>query len=505
MKRQMKKIHSIYIPVLAVLITVVLSLILFNRSSQVVQPRRTVLATATRQDTSAKTSTGAKLGATESVDSASSMTRMVQGPLLPAMPKPLRQSSLEPVGKVGTSSASEAKPVSRKKREAQRHSSQPDAQTTLIPTEPVKKVLSDVATNLLQPAPVQKADSSKPLVAEQSTKPAATAITDTILSGMAKSQRDNLKFLPTDSARKSHPLESWQETATQPGGETMIAAQETEQPAIPVASTANPKSAIITVEKMQATKMDHEDVASVSMRTADPIHLVEEVSVDQDQVYEDILNLVKSKISVLHHQEADSGEIGKEVLLAANLPKKESVMPIKTKRLGRHGIGIGYAAIKPMIGTRVTTPGSAEISYSYSAASRLQWQLAAGVAPLSWPGGKKTSMISGDLVSHYLLQPGAKFQPMISIGLGLIRAKLDSDKSINTSSLVAGPGIGIRISDRTVFTLQLQYKQPMTNLIRTNSLKRDAFISLKAELKFFPHKSTPVHQLTEENLVAEKD
>ena len=91
------------------------------------------------------------------------------------------------------------------------------------------------------------------------------------------------------------------------------------------------------------------------------------------------------------------------------------------------------------------------------------------------------------------------------MGLGLITAGLADQRTMSTGALLAGAGAELPLSGQMHLGVHLQYKQPLTNLVRTTSLQRDGFVIARLDLKYFFMQTRPAFDDAENRLIAIKN
>jgi hypothetical protein len=261
-------------------------------------------------------------------------------------------------------------------------------------------------------------------------------------------------------------------------------------------------------EQAQPVNQNLAVFSAAIIKKSAPIRIAE-FNVEQERIYNDVLNLIKRKISLAQQVEPPIAmPLLKETLLAANFSPAESVLGVqaaKSTGSAKRGLGFAVGWIRPVSKIGVISPLLGELSYNYRATGRLQIQIAANIASFKLSTGNTGSLVSGDLVSQYAFRVTSRVQPTLSLGLGLAHAGgLEIKKSPYIGTMLAGCGTKYRLSEKLNIDAQLQYKQLLTSLYTDNSLQRDGFMTFKVGLSFFFNetRASRIHQ--EENLMVEK-
>jgi len=267
--------------------------------------------------------------------------------------------------------------------------------------------------------------------------------------------------------------------------------------------TASPKEAEAVV---LPAKPEDTVALQASAKTPLSVNVRSRVDVDEEKIYEDILNLIKSKMAL--NQANPVAHSTPAIVLASREPATmepvPGLRPIQQTRAARHGIGLAIGTAQPDMAERVRVPVFAEMHYRYQSTQRTQLQVAAGGTRLFWPGGRQTLQTSADLIGRYGLFLHPRIQPNLSFGLGMLSTRMQSGPSLASGTLLAGCGVNLALAQKWNLGVQMQYKYCLHIPASTISMRRDGYLQIKAELTYTLRQLSSIRLQSEENYLAEK-
>ncbi|OPZ73041.1 MAG: hypothetical protein BWY83_00329 [bacterium ADurb.Bin478] len=267
--------------------------------------------------------------------------------------------------------------------------------------------------------------------------------------------------------------------------------------------TASPKEAEAVV---LSAKPEDTVALQASAKTPLSVNVRSRVDVDEEKIYEDILNLIKSKMAL--NQANPVAHSTPAIVLASREPATmgpvPGLRPIQQTRAARHGIGLAIGTAQPDMAERVRVPVFAEMHYRYQSTQRTQLQVAAGGTRLFWPGGRQTLQTSADLIGRYGLFLHPRIQPNLSFGLGMLSTRMQSGPSLASGTLLAGCGVNLALAQKWNLGVQMQYKYCLHIPASTISMRRDGYLQIKAELTYTLRQLSSIRLQSEENYLAEK-
>ncbi|NLP09851.1 hypothetical protein GX408_05565 [bacterium] len=250
-----------------------------------------------------------------------------------------------------------------------------------------------------------------------------------------------------------------------------------------------------------------EDAATIQVRDRKPMNVIAQnrADVDEERVFEDILNLIKSKM-VLNQSNSSAHPEPAIVLTSLEPGRKTAAGPqlVQQTQPARHGIGVAIGTVQPNMAEKIRIPVFSEVHYRYQSTQRTQLHVAAGAAPLLWPGGRTTMQIFADLIGSYDLLVHRRIQPNFSLGLGMLSTRRKSGPSFTSGILLAGGGVNMALAQQWNFGVQVQYKYCLQNPASAGTTRRGGYLQIKTELTFSLRQLSPIRLESEENYLAEK-
>ncbi len=294
----------------------------------------------------------------------------------------------------------------------------------------------------------------------------------------------------------------------QPADSSTIADVHAEAPPSAADVQQPPSHTAVSREEAVALSTQPEDTLATKKRGKTNLSVVVQnrADVDEEKIYEDILNLIKSKMAL--NQSTPPKHSEPTVVLAshgsATAEPAPSLRPVQQTRPARHGIGLALGTAQPDMAEKVRTPIFAEMHYRYQSTPRTLLQVAAGAAPLLWPGGRQTLQISADLIGRYGLFVHRRIQPNLSFGLGMLSTGMQKGPSLASGTLLAGTGVNLSLAQQWNLGVQVQYKYCLQNPASNSSMQRDGYLQIKTELTFNLRQLSTIRLQSEENYLAEK-
>lgn len=379
---------------------------------------------------------------------------------------------------------------------------------------------------------VQEVDSTKIATVQFRTPPCATVVEQPFAQVEAETLASSLQ--PSDSSaiaellsqalaeEAAEPQRQAEETPekveaepivlfAQPSDSSMIADDRTQVPLSAVLVQQPSKQTTVSAEKAGAVvppALPEETTvaAKASGKKQLSVNTQNRADVDEEKVYEDILNLIKSKMAL--NQSSPAAHSEPAIVLASREPATTEpvpgLRPVQQTRPARHGIGLAIGTAQPNMAERVRMPVFAELHYRYQSTRRTQLQVVAGGAPLLWPGGRQTLQLSADLIGRYGLFLHPRVQPNLSFGLGALSTGMQSGPSLASGTLLAGAGVNLSLAQQWSLGVQVQYKYCLQNPASKSSMRRDGYLQIKTELTYNLRQSSSIRLQSEENYLAEK-
>lgn len=298
--------------------------------------------------------------------------------------------------------------------------------------------------------------------------------------------------------------------STQPADSSAIAAvlpralaEEAAEPQSPVDKAPGE----IDAEAVAFSTQPEDTLAiKTSGKTALSVVAQNRADVDEEKIYEDILNLIKSKMAL--NQSIPTTHAEPAIVLASREPATTNpapgLRPIQQLGPATHGIGLALGTAQPDMAEKVRTPIFVEMHYRYQSTRRTQLQVAAGATPLFWPEGSQTLQISADLIGRYGLIVHRRIQPNLSFGLGMLSTRMQNGPSLASGTLLAGGGVNLSLAQPWNLGVQVQYKYCLQNPASASSMQRDGYLQIKTELTFNLRQLNAIRLQSEENYLAEK-
>ncbi|HPN33854.1 MAG TPA: hypothetical protein PK843_05035 [bacterium] len=276
------------------------------------------------------------------------------------------------------------------------------------------------------------------------------------------------------------------------------AAANVQQPVGQAATRAEAEAILLSTQPEDAKTM--EEIGKT------PLSVIAQNGVDEEQIYEDILHLIKSKMAL--NQSSPAIHLEPAIVLASHDPARTQpvlgLRPVEKIRLARHGFGLAIGTALPNMAEKVRIPVFAEMHYRYQSTPRTQLQLAAGATPILWPAGRQTLQMSADLIGRYGLFVHQRVHPNLSFGLGLLSTRMQSGPPISSGILFAGGGVNLLVAQQWNLGLQVQYKYCLQSQSGVSSMRRDGYLQIKTELTFNLRQLSSIRLRTEENYLADK-
>ncbi len=355
------------------------------------------------------------------------------------------------------------------------------------------------------PPPLAQVE-AEPLVSF--TQPAdSTTITDLLSPTLAEEDAEPQRPAKETTGKvEAAPIAPF----TQPADSSMIADSRAQVPLAVafVQQLSNQTTASAEEAESIVFPAQPEDTVTLkpSAKTFLSVDAQKRADVDEEKIYEDILNLIKSKMAL--NQSSPAAHSEPAIVLASREPATTEpapgLRPVQQTRTARHGIGLAIGTAQPDMVEKVKIPLFAELHYRYQSTQSTQLQVLAGETPLLWPGGKQTLQISADLIGRFGLFMHPRVHPNLSFGLGMLSTRMQSGSSLASGTLLAGGGVNLSLAQQWSLGVQVQYKYCLQNPASTSTMRRDGYLQLKTELTFNFSQRSSMRLQSEENYLAEK-